>query len=249
MVCGDGKVGMANPSGPLVRTPRRAKDRLLLHVPFLICVVGFVTMCFGLNAVAQNPLPASGTGSLRDRISVQVRALGYSEETAQSVIDLTETWKTRKGRVLLDECFARLLKARHDHEQGNLSKKGMADVQETATEKLVKLIRDHIGYNENVFDLTEVADSQQAQCLGVTQLYYVLGKAVGLTVVPISVIEVQGTRELPPGCGHVACLVELADSKSVMLDVLPRGLTSIPFTLDVQYTQEGPYHILQNKRK
>ena len=95
------------------------------------------------------------------------------------------------------------------------------------------------------FYLSEVLKERKAQCLGYSQLYYVLGKAVGLRVQVIDVVELV-SGPLPTLDGHVACLVDRSDGKVMIVDA---GLhyVSWPFVFQDEYVEVGNYWQLKRQ--
>jgi hypothetical protein len=72
------------------------------------------------------------------------------------------------------------------------------------------------GEGSRYFYLSAVVKDRKAQCLGYSQLFYILGKSVGLPISAADVLE-SAAGPLPAGEGHVACLPNpLAGDKSLL---------------------------------
>lgn len=80
---------------------------------------------------------------------------------------------------------------------------------------------------------------QEVQCLGYCQLYYILGRSLGLRVVPIDVLELA-FGHLPPGEGHVGCCVRLTDGKAMVAEA-GTGTVSKAFVFPDIYRAVGNY--------
>ena len=70
------------------------------------------------------------------------------------------------------------------------------------------------------FELSDVIEHRQANCLGYSQLIYIIGNAIGLSVRPMDVLDPVISVKGDANKGHMACIVDLSDGRSVMADVL-----------------------------
>jgi tetratricopeptide (TPR) repeat protein len=97
-------------------------------------------------------------------------------------------------------------------------------------------VQDFYDINESTYDLNDIIDRHQANCLGISQVYYILGNALGLKVDLIEVSESlygMGTGE----ASHVACLAYLSDNTVVMID-LTINIYSMPFNFKTYYRKD-----------
>ncbi|MCF7972446.1 MAG: tetratricopeptide repeat protein [Phycisphaerae bacterium] len=173
------------------------------------------------------------------RLSLNVSEFGYSKEASSLVSKWVLAWDVKPGVSLINYCFEALDKSKRAYETGELSEKKWCRSQEKTASKIAEYLHSKTTYNEQYYDLTDVVIKKQGQCLGLTQLYYVVGKAVGLEIVPILVLPDYKTvaRE------HVACLVQISESKYVQID-LTSNITSLPFTFHTHYASEGDHDCL-----
>ena len=178
---------------------------------------------------------------LNYRLFSNISELGYSDEVCSRVSNWVLTWSVKPGIPLVNSCFEILEKSKKAYETGELSEKKWCRSQEKIAAKIAKYIHSKITYNEQWYDLADVAIKKQGQCLGMTQLYCVVGKVIGLEATPILVLPDYETvtRE------HVACLVQISESKYVQID-LTSNITSLPFTFQTHYASDGVYDYLIN---
>ena len=87
---------------------------------------------------------------------------------------------------------------------------------------------------------------RQAQCISYSQLVYILGISIGLSVEAIDV-EKPITDILTPGWGHIATIVSLTNGKMMMVDFIPGIFVSKPFIIEKEFTKVGNYWELKDK--
>ena len=164
-------------------------------------------------------------------VFLNISELGYSEEGCALVSNWILSWHVKPERPLVKYYSQVLRESKADYEAGRLSETRWCRSQEKIVAKIAKFIHSRVAYNEQWYDLTDVAIKKQGQCLGLTQLYYVVGKAIGLEIVPILVLPDYETvaRE------HVACLVQLNEDKYMMVDMASDSRASLPFTFHKHY--------------
>ncbi|MCJ7730562.1 MAG: hypothetical protein MUO27_11905, partial [Sedimentisphaerales bacterium] len=95
--------------------------------------------------------------------------------------------------------------------------------------------------------MAEVVRYHKAQCLGYTQVFYILARSIELLVRPINVLELDRRGPLPAGFSHVAAIVELADGKTIMANPVPGGFISEPFAAADTFDRAGNYQQLKDK--
>jgi len=177
-----------------------------------------------------------------EQIKQLVKGLEYSDKVAEDFVQMVSGWRDAQGRPVLVVWRQKLAEAKEADKQGKISKDQLAKVEENITRKLSQRIQKEISYNEKFFDLADVIKHKQAQCLGCSQLFYVLGNSVGLSVKTINVIE-QRTGVL---IDHVACIVSLTDGKMMMVD-LAHGFVSKPFIIKKEFAKVGNYKELKDR--
>jgi tetratricopeptide (TPR) repeat protein len=164
-----------------------------------------------------------------------VVALGYSEDTADDLARLAREWKCARWKQTLR-------KARGDFSAEKTVY--VVRVEEKVAKALYETIGKEIGRCDEAetskyFKLSEVVRDKKAQCLGYSQLLYILGNSVGLRVKVIDVLE-PASGSPPLGQGHVACLVSLSDGTTVMVDIAMNHV-SRPFVFKETFAEVGNY--------
>jgi len=183
---------------------------------------------------------------LSQHIEQHVRQLEYPEETAQDFIQMVQDWKDKQDRYVLSCWSGKLAEAQNAYEQNKISQNHLAEVEENIAGELGQRIKREIAFNEDFFELGDIIKHRQTQCLGYTQLFYILGNSIGLKVKPINVEEMR-TGTIPTGSAHIAGIADLSNSQSIIVDLAPNGFVSIPFTLEEQFEKAGDYRQLKDK--
>jgi len=155
------------------------------------------------------------------------------------------SWKDAQGEPVLVAWKQGLNQARQDYKQYKISKDQLAKVEENTAKELSQRIQKEISYNEKFFDLADVIKYKQARCLGYSQLVYIIGNSLGLSIKPMNVLEIMTGVLLSPEAGHIASIVSLTDGRIMMVDLVPRGFVSKPF-IEEQFTKVGNYRELKD---
>ncbi len=180
------------------------------------------------------------------RIRALIRGLGYSDDVAQDFIDAIYSWEDVQD--ILVSCKRRLDRAKAKCAQGGISKRQLAKIEEGIADELNYIIQKEIDFGEEFFDLSEVIKAKKAQCVGYSQLGYILGNAVGLTMGIMETPEVVYDL-FSSGQIHIFCIVNLADGKIMIMDlVVPAGFISEPFILEEEYVKVDNYWELKKNR-
>jgi tetratricopeptide (TPR) repeat protein len=200
---------------------------------------------------AQN-LSADDSGlqdSLAKKIQQLVKDLEYSDKVAQDFSDMVMSWTRLNmggGSVSLLSLNQNLGQARQDYEKHKLTAAEFAKIEAEMAEELNDLVNVRIFNKSDHHTLEDIVKDSEANCLGYSQLFYVLGTAIGLSVKAIWVEETFS--DLPmQGNLHMACLVDLTDRNSIMVD-LTSHCVSDPFVFSEQYSRVGNYWELQDKK-
>jgi len=220
----------------------------------------FVTLLVGLSVVmvfyekesfSQEPASVSApvltTSEIpSNEIKQLVKDLEYPDEVAQDFVLLVSHWQNARGRSILGVLKHALQQAQQHAQQGKASKDTFARAeQDIATQLLGSIIEEIPTFDEAFYELPDVIKHKRTQCLGYTQLFYILGNSVGLSVKAVNV-EVDfrfQASEFGKGKGHIACVVQLANNKLLMVDLAqrPTPLISTPFLLETEYRQIAHY--------
>jgi tetratricopeptide (TPR) repeat protein len=216
--------------------------RSFFHVLIALALVGFVAggRCLAEPPAASPSANASAFDAMAKDIATSVLSLGYPQQTADDLVQLVRDWKCEQWRQKLSQ-------ARADTAADKTAR--VARAEEEVTNGLYQTIGREFSSDRKketrTFYLSELVKQKKTQCVGYTQLLYILGGAVGLTVRPMEVRQ-PCVGDLPLGYSHVACLVDRSDGKAMMVDLSYR-FVSRPFSLQDEFTDAGTY--LQLKRE
>ncbi len=201
--------------------------------------------------VAASTFVSSEIGTLSEQIKHLVKGLEYSDKVAEDFAKMVISWKDEKGKSVLVSWKKILDQAKEDTERGRISEGQLAKVKENMVKLLSERITNEIKVNGQFFDLADVIKYRQTQCLGYSQLVYILGNSIGLLIkpinVPIGVIKLV-TGQLAES-GHIACMVQLSDSKTMVIDIafLPNFPMSQPFAIEKEFIKVSNYWELEDK--
>lgn len=216
-----------------------------------------ISACFAIIAAltagslpAAESIPSSQTTTeekLSQHIKQLIQQLEYPDAVAEDFVKMINGWQDNQATPILAAWKQTLDQANNNFTQGKISRKQLAEKQCCIAEKLADRIRKEITVNNNFFDLADIIKHKQTQCLGYSQLVYILGTSVGLSIRPINVLELQTPGPLPSGCGHIGCIVDLDNGRTIMLNLAPGGFISYPFVLEQEFTKTGNYWQLKDK--
>ena len=212
----------------------------------VVALVLTASMLFGFPGSGGPLLPSSATASAAEvhalntlvaEIEKSVTELGYPTVVAQDLVPRVRDWKCEVWQQAIRQ-------ARQTYQQKRISAADVAQTEEAVIQGLAQTIGTEIAAcreeeNPKYFYLSKVAQDKKAECLGYSQLVYVLGNSLGLRVTAIGVLEFAA-GDLPAGFGHSACCVELIDGKVMMVDV-SQNLVSKPFIFRETYRAAGNY--------
>lgn len=170
-----------------------------------------------------------------------VKGLEHSDKVAQDFVSMVNGWKDAKRRPILIVCKKKLTKAKEDYKQGRISKAELAKVEQSIAKELSQKIKKEISYDDEIIDLAGAIKHKSSQCHGYSEIFYVLGSSVELSVVTVDVMEVVNPGQMSVEKGHVCSLVSIANDKTVMLDVTgkPTPMVSEPFDFEKVFLEVG----------
>ena len=181
-----------------------------------------------------------------EQIKQLVKGLEYSDKVAEDFVQMISNWRDAQGRPVLTSWKQRLNQTENEYKQGRITKDQFAKTEENVTRELSQRIQKEISYNIEFSDLADVIKYRQAQCVSYSQLVYILGSSVGLSVEAINV-EKPFNGVLVTGWSHMANIVNLSDGKIMMVDLLPSNFVSKPFIIEKEFTKVGNYWELKDK--
>jgi tetratricopeptide (TPR) repeat protein len=186
------------------------------------------------------------SSDLERRVYRAVKELEYPDQVARNFVEMVRPWKC-------EEMNQRLLAAERDAKHGKISWPKYAEVEKDSVRQLTEQIKKEIASldssiktNQKFFDLALVVKKKKTQCVGYSQVFFILGTSIGLTVEGINVEEDR--RGPVAGIGHVACIVDLRNGKTVQVDLTLKDSVSKEFVFSDEYEKEGVYWKLKDKK-
>lgn len=215
-----------------METAKKIRPRsLLLSIALAFFGMTCVLLCTEPLAEEDVNLDARFSASVKQALT----SIGYTDAIADDLLRIVSEWKTSDGRNQVG-LWLRQISASSSEEADN-AKFGVC-------ESLAYKIS-HDFTSGDPYDLGEVLQAKQAQCMGYSQLFWVLANALGIQT---SIVEVERYSDLQriPGVGHVCCISSLSADKFVMVDIAygpmaGERLVSVPFKIKDHYTAEGGY--------
>jgi tetratricopeptide (TPR) repeat protein len=217
----------------------------------IVCLVSWISIgallglagdnrCFGKPPAKTTSTDANSFAALARDIEKSVVSLGYPESTADDLVRLVRGWKC--------EVWKQKLSQAHSASKGGQTAE-IARAEEEVAKALYVAIGKEFSYANDekmqYYHLARVIEDKKAQCVGFTQLFYILGNSTGLAVGAINVLELA-SHPLPPGVGHVACLVSMSDGKVMIVD-LAGHYVSKPFVFKTAYVESGNCWQIKNQ--
>jgi len=191
-----------------------------------------------------NWIPGEGPKSSGTTIKdILITELGYNESTAQDVAQRLSTWTE------IADWQDKLSAARQEYEQGEKSIEDLSKIELDIVKELGHKIKNEIPTSDrdrtseiDVSGLGSVIETGEANCLGYTQLVFVLGTTVGLSVEATQVAQ----KYLVEMGAHIICIVNLSDERQVMVDLSSSSdnkpiFISEPFVIDNEFEQVDNY--------
>jgi tetratricopeptide (TPR) repeat protein len=176
----------------------------------------------------------SSSPSFESRVRDLVKKFEYSDKVADDFVKFIRPWRC-------EELSRKLSEARAQAKGRKISLDQLAKVEENIIDDLANSITNDItqaSRDSDSFDLEKLMSGKKTQCLGFTQLVYIIGRSMDLDCRAILALkDVSGP--LPPGVEHVCCFVGLSNGKAVMVDLRKIGASSKPFVFTEQYMKDG----------
>ncbi len=154
------------------------------------------------------PPPPAETSARYEHIRQLINALEYPDAVADDFIRWIDGWADVRGSRAVVNLKTTLARSRQAFRRGDISDGKFAAIEERTVLQLCRLTRKQICYRTDYFDLPNIVEKGEANCLGYSQVFYVLGSYLGLTVRPASV-----TSE------HIANIVGLSDETMIVADL------------------------------
>lgn len=220
--------------------PYVSSGKLLATRAATLALIVTTIMCVSVSAqhdstvISTEPTAAN---VLHQTIERAVKKLQYSDAVAQDLTGMVGDWKDEQGRPALAVLNEKLAEARQACTEGRISKSQLAKTEEHMIMRLGRIIRREIAYKGDCFDLSDVVESEVANCFGFSQLLYVLGTSTRLSVWPASVLP-----------EHIANIVVLSDGTMTVVDLTnSNGFVSERIITDPRVEGSGSHWRFENK--
>lgn len=227
-------IELLQPNGLGTVFVRRSCGSIFVLLTEVVLVFTGIGLCCAQEEqeAASETAPAEAVAP--DTVATNVQQFVLRLEYPQSAIG-DFTWLMRDWNC--DDWKQKLVQARS---KGNAAEAAQAEAE--VTKDLFRTIRRVVlRSNEEegtkYSDLPNVVRDKKAQCLGYAQLVYIVGNSIGLTVRTVEVLE-SAWGPMPMGQLHAACLVDLSDGKTEMVDI-PFRFVSDPFVFKEVYGETG----------
>ena len=202
-----------------------------------------ISGCIGEKTPATTapPTPKPTTFSqeiLEEQVRLLLMNLAYEEEASRSVASEVVGWTDEQGNPVIGTRKGGLIDTRERYKEGNITIDELTDKEIWIALELGRKIKEEVpDYNIDRWHLENVIKEGRANCVGYAQLFYVLGKTVGLSVEPIEVVESRDLME-----AHVTDIIGLSDGRKVMMELTSSSAyVSQAFTLEEEYGEAGNY--------
>ena len=181
---------------------------------------------------------------LEAQLELLLMGLAYDRDAADVIAKEIVSWEDEDGNPSIGTWEGELIDTREKYKDGNITADELTERETWITLELARRIKKEVPvYNVSSWHLGLVTNNNGANCVGYTQLFYVLGDAIGLEVRPIEVVESKDLRE-----GHVTDIVRLSDNRTVMIELTSNtAYVSQPFSLSEEYAKSGNYLEHQDK--
>jgi tetratricopeptide (TPR) repeat protein len=196
-------------------------------------------VCSEGRAADKSSSAPNDAAALEKAIYQNVKSLEYSDQVARDFVAMVRPWKC-------EALCGKLRQAAEDVKQKKITRSQYAQVEEEVVRRLAQTVRNEVAGKAKNFDLAQIVREKKACCLGYSQLFYVLGNSVGLTVQGLCIVGHSG-GSLPRGEGHVACRVDLADGKTLQVDLTLHDCVSTGFLFTEAYKKEGNFWQLKTQ--
>ena len=174
------------------------------------------------RAADAHSLVSTDEGVLYGQIRQMVRELEYPDDVASELVEMVDSWKDAQGQPALAALSAILANSKESCMKGELSEIQLAGIEKNVVSQLARTIKKQISYKHDCFELASLVKNHKTNCCGYSQLLYILGNSIDLSVRAIRVIEhVDGPMATVPR--HMANTARLADGTTIILDLTRTG--------------------------
>ncbi len=165
------------------------------------------------DAVEKKAAVEGMSDELAQAIRDQIKALEYSDGTAEAFLKMVGPWECEKWNNRLREAEAAL-------DRKEIDEDGLAKIEEAVVKEIAAKTRKEIRWptdDGDYSDLANIAKTKKARTFGRTQINYVLFNSVGLSAGVLDILELP-ERLLGHLEGRSCCFVDLRNGKSIMTE-------------------------------
>jgi tetratricopeptide (TPR) repeat protein len=189
---------------------------------------------------------STGSANFETRVSQLVKEFGYSDQVAADFVNMVRPWKfdaayQETTKLMIDASIQKITFDQYAQKEEQVANQLAQTIRQQITPADASAPSDASGY----YDLAVIVKERKAQSLGYSEVFFILGNAIGLGVDGIDVIEPQSGAQ--SGAGHMACQVTLFNSKALQVDLTQKNMVSKQFVPDDEYSGPASYHELKDK--
>jgi tetratricopeptide (TPR) repeat protein len=219
--------------------------RPLIPAVVTIMLGGFFVGCQGPapkeHAEPGAPTPIE-TGLSAQKLKQLVKGLGYPDATAEAFAAMALNWKDAHAHPALTAWTQSLDQARESFKQGKTSNAQFTEAEHSLVTELSQKILNEISHNDKFFDLGDVAKHRQADSTGYSQIAYLIGNCVGLSVQAMEATGLVTGTQTQRDAAHTTCIITLNNQQKIMVDLATASpMISKPFVLDKRFQKVGNY--------
>lgn len=220
----------------------------IMLVSGISCILLFITVQRKSSAeepVKENMSPIDAAAYLEKKLHRAVMDLDYPEQVAKDFVSMVRPWKCEALYLKLAGAAAEVKRQKMSSEQYAQTEEKIANELADRIIKEFTLMDTSIDANLKYLDLSFVVAEKKSQCLGCTQVFYLLGNIIGLNVRATSVLEHRYV--VMKDIGHTACLIGLRNGKALQADLTVKQRVGNQFTFAEEYADTGPYLKVRNE--
>lgn len=184
---------------------------------------------------------------LSDRIKQLVKDLEYPDKVAEDFTRMAMDWKDEKRHPVLIRWKVELSNAHQEYQERKITRNQVVKIEGNILQEFFETIRMQFSYDSLAFELFDIIENRQANCVSFSQLMYITWNAVGLSARPIDVLDPLDSPEDGTRKGHIACIVDLFDGQLIMADMTWSYELSFVFKLEEHFVKVGNYWELKDK--
>lgn len=196
------------------------------------CIVAFISVSFSQETqVASVPVVNEMKKIIED--------LGYTQKIADDFTKMASSWIYAEGKPLILTWKTKFDEAKSGFDAKKLTPESFSIEQSKIVKEINTTIRRKIKGNTSpdLYSLANVIKRRKAQCLGHSQTFYIIARAIGFDVSAVNVLKCSDHyKNLNTADGHVACIVRLPDKRGIIADL---AYTSKPFDIEKIYYIDG----------